>query len=75
MPALTHVDWLVLCLVRVEVYLVKQVFGKKNPVLYPSGWPLVGNITDMPDVKPWLTFAKWGKKYGDISIACRGTRN
>ncbi|KAG1856550.1 hypothetical protein C8R48DRAFT_674959 [Suillus tomentosus] len=48
---------------KVEVYLVKQVFGKKNPVPYPPGWPLVGNITDMPDVKPWLTFAKWGKKY------------
>ncbi|KAG1810660.1 uncharacterized protein BJ212DRAFT_1579480, partial [Suillus subaureus] len=29
----------------------------------PSGWSLVGNITDVPNIKPWLTFAKWGKKY------------
>ncbi|KAG1852855.1 cytochrome P450 [Suillus subalutaceus] len=70
MPTLTNVDWLVLCLVGVGVYLVKQVFSKKNPAPYPPGppgWPLVGNITDVPNIKPWLTFAKWGKKYGDIS--------
>lgn len=32
-----------------------------------GGLPLVGNIQDIPLVKPWLTFAEWGKKYGDIS--------
>ncbi|KAG0702315.1 cytochrome P450 [Suillus ampliporus] len=66
----TNVTWLDICLAGVGVYLVKQAFNKKNPALYPPGppgWPLIGNILDMPHIKPWLTFAEWGKKYGDIS--------
>ncbi|KAG1733140.1 cytochrome P450 [Suillus lakei] len=44
--------------------------AKKNPAPYspgPPGWPLVGNVSDMPRIKSCLTFAEWGKKYGDIS--------
>ncbi|KAF8998255.1 cytochrome P450 [Cyathus striatus] len=35
----------------------------------PKGYPLIGNLFDMPPnaSKSWLTFADWGKKYGDIS--------
>ncbi|KAG2370134.1 cytochrome P450, partial [Suillus spraguei] len=33
----------------------------------PPGWPLIGNILDMPHIKPWLIFTEWGKKYGHIS--------
>ncbi|KAG1837953.1 cytochrome P450 [Suillus tomentosus] len=67
----TNVIWLdLLCLTGVTagVYLVKQVVIKKNPAPYPPGppgWPLIGNILDMPRVKPWLTFAEWGQKYGE----------
>ncbi|KAG2128053.1 cytochrome P450 [Suillus bovinus] len=65
----TSVTWLDLCLASAAVYLVKQLSGKKNPAPYPPGppgWPLVGNIADIPHNKAWLTLAKWGKKYGDI---------
>ncbi|KAG1892829.1 cytochrome P450 [Suillus subluteus] len=47
-----------------------RVFKQKNPAPYPPGppgLPLVGNVLDIPQVKPWLTFTKWGKKYGEIS--------
>ncbi|KAG0702310.1 cytochrome P450 [Suillus ampliporus] len=70
MSIFTNVTWLDICFAGVGVYLVKQAFNKKNPALYPPGppgWPLIGNILDMPHIKPWLTFAEWGKKYGDIS--------
>ncbi|KAG1878399.1 cytochrome P450 [Suillus tomentosus] len=59
-----------LCLASVGVYLVKQIFVKKNPAPYPPGprgLPLVGNLQDIPRDKSWLTFTEWGKKYGDIS--------
>ncbi|KAG1745676.1 cytochrome P450 [Suillus lakei] len=70
MLTLTNVTWLDLCFAGVGAYLVKQVVTKNNPAPYPPGprgWPLVGNVLDIPRTKPWLTFAEWGKKYGDIS--------
>ncbi|KAG1747595.1 cytochrome P450 [Suillus lakei] len=70
MLTLTNVTWLDLCLAGVGVYLAKQMSAKKHPAPYPPGplgWPLIGNISDMPRIKPCITFAEWGKKYGDIS--------
>jgi hypothetical protein len=67
MFTLPNATWLDICLTGIAAYLVKRVFTKKKPAPYPpgpSGWPLIGNIPDMPDVKPWLVFAEWGKKYG-----------
>ncbi|KAG1813931.1 cytochrome P450 [Suillus subaureus] len=70
MLTLTDVTWLNICLVGVGVYVAKQVLIKKNPAPYPpgpAGWPLVGNVSDMPRIKPCLRFTEWGKKYGDIT--------
>ncbi|KAG2119059.1 cytochrome P450 [Suillus discolor] len=69
MLALTNVTALDLCLACVGVYLLKQVFNKKNPPYPPGppGWPLIGNVLDMPHSKLWLTFTEWGNTYGDIS--------
>ncbi|KAF8879055.1 cytochrome P450 [Infundibulicybe gibba] len=33
----------------------------------PRGWPLIGNLFDMPRKQTWLTFSKWGNIYGPIS--------
>ncbi|KAG2370126.1 cytochrome P450 [Suillus spraguei] len=69
MLMLTNVTGLDLCLACIGLYLLKQVFNKKNPAYPPGppGWPLIGNILDMPHIKPWLIFTEWGKKYGHIS--------
>jgi hypothetical protein len=44
------------------------VFVKKPvPAPYPpgpKGLPLLGNITDIPQTQPWVTFSKWGETYG-----------
>ncbi|KAI0061726.1 cytochrome P450 [Artomyces pyxidatus] len=32
----------------------------------PKPWPLIGNLLDFPTQKPWVTYDKWGKTYGDI---------
>ncbi|KAK0234250.1 cytochrome P450 [Armillaria fumosa] len=41
----------------------------------PRGIPFLGNLLDMPSEKEWLTFAKWGEKYGDIvSVSLLGRR-
>ncbi|KAG1855207.1 cytochrome P450 [Suillus subalutaceus] len=71
MLSIANVAWLnLLCLTGVGVYLVKRVVIRKNPAPYPPGprgWPLIGNVLDMPRIKPWLTFTEWGQKYGDIT--------
>ncbi|KAL0573231.1 cytochrome p450 [Marasmius crinis-equi] len=52
---------------------VKQLFAvrrRQNSLGYPPGPPPSGSVTghlkDMPAKKPWVTYAKWGKEYGDI---------
>ncbi|KAI6035508.1 cytochrome P450 [Pisolithus orientalis] len=67
---ITSVTWLDLCLAGVGVYLIRQIVSKKKPAPFPPGpkpLPLLGNILDMPSVKPWLTFSDWASKFGDIS--------
>ena len=50
------------------IWLVKcrrQVLSKLPPG--PKGWPIIGNIFDMPLEYPWFTYATWGKKYGPLT--------
>lgn len=44
--------------------LLDRIRGRKYPP-GPRGLPLLGNLLDMPTEHEWLTFAKWGKKYGE----------
>ncbi|OJT10545.1 O-methylsterigmatocystin oxidoreductase [Trametes pubescens] len=32
----------------------------------PQGWPLIGNLLDMPTTYHWLTFSDWSQRWGDI---------
>ncbi|KAJ7127635.1 cytochrome P450 [Mycena epipterygia] len=32
----------------------------------PKGWPIIGNVLDMPKSHAWKTFARWGDIYGGI---------
>ncbi|KAF9442056.1 cytochrome P450 [Macrolepiota fuliginosa MF-IS2] len=32
----------------------------------PKGYPLIGNLLQAPSSKPWLTYEKWFKVYGDM---------
>ncbi|XP_006457725.1 hypothetical protein AGABI2DRAFT_198695 [Agaricus bisporus var. bisporus H97] len=32
----------------------------------PKGWPIVGNLFDMPSSREWETFTQWGEKWGDM---------
>ncbi|KAL4061719.1 cytochrome P450, partial [Scleroderma yunnanense] len=52
------------------VYITQRFLFTRNPAPLPPGpkpLPLVGNLFDIPVIKPWLTYADWGKKYGDIT--------
>ncbi|KAK7677340.1 hypothetical protein QCA50_019670 [Cerrena zonata] len=32
----------------------------------PKGYPIVGNLLQMPTVTPWKTFREWSKLHGDV---------
>ncbi|KAG6815618.1 hypothetical protein H0H87_012888, partial [Tephrocybe sp. NHM501043] len=32
----------------------------------PKGYPLIGNLFDMPSAQEWITFDKWGQRFGNI---------
>jgi hypothetical protein len=34
----------------------------------PKGYPLIGNLFDMPVDKPWIVYDEWRKKYGKTFI-------
>ena len=34
----------------------------------PKGYPLIGNLFDMPIYKPWLVYDQWRKTYGKTFI-------
>ena len=34
----------------------------------PKGYPLIGNIFDMPVDKPWVVYDEWRKTYGKAFI-------
>lgn len=49
----------------ISVLLLATRWIKRGPYPPgPKGYPLIGNLFDMPDEKEWLTFAAWGKRYG-----------
>ncbi|KAJ3574094.1 hypothetical protein NP233_g1993 [Leucocoprinus birnbaumii] len=58
--------------VAVAVILVLAIIRKSyNRILVrappgPKGWPIVGNLFDIPHKNSWLTYMQWSKTYGDI---------
>jgi hypothetical protein len=37
----------------------------------PPGWPLIGNLLDIPPSFPWLVFTEYSKKYGIATLSTR----
>ncbi|KAK0222302.1 cytochrome P450 [Armillaria fumosa] len=51
-----------------SIYFLQRLVSKRNAPLPPGprGYPLIGNIFDMPTDRPWLTFSRWAEIWGDV---------
>ncbi|KAJ7174153.1 cytochrome P450 [Mycena crocata] len=56
-------------LAAAAVSLCYHLYTRRNTLPLPpgpKGWPLIGNVLDMPTSHSWKTFARWGDIYGGI---------
>ncbi|KAH0578157.1 hypothetical protein H2248_004121 [Termitomyces sp. 'cryptogamus'] len=59
-----------ICLICITLLtLLRHFIWKHKPGLPPGpkGWPIVGNLFNMPTETIWETFGRWGEIYGEIS--------
>ncbi|KAF5313822.1 hypothetical protein D9619_013035 [Psilocybe cf. subviscida] len=63
----------ILCILALLIYKASRYLSdrRRNPSRLPpppgpKGYPLIGNIFDMPTSQQWRTYADWAKVYGDV---------
>jgi len=62
----------------IAIWLLKKVTEKKplgRPIPGPKGWPIIGNLLDVPTELEYQVFSRWQKKYGvsrmiDLKLEC-----
>ena len=60
----------------IVAYLLKTLPAFRRSTLSgPKGIPFIGNLHQVFDSKPFVTFANWAKTYGDIFYLRLGHRN
>ncbi|KAF9809439.1 hypothetical protein IEO21_07391 [Rhodonia placenta] len=53
-------------LAALVLYELSTYYKQRSMPQGPFRWPLIGNILQVSQVHPWLTYSCWAKVYGDI---------
>lgn len=62
----------VITLTFAGLLIIQLLYGRNTNTPLPpgpKGWPLLGNLLEIPTTKEWLAFAALGKKWGKIPLA------
>ncbi|KAH9483138.1 Cytochrome P450 monooxygenase COX2 [Psilocybe cubensis] len=70
-PVYTFVLGTLVYALVVKILLGKSRYLKRNPRNLPlppgpKGYPIIGNLFDVPKDKPWVGYSEWTKTYGDM---------
>ncbi|KAF5309457.1 hypothetical protein D9619_012390 [Psilocybe cf. subviscida] len=64
---------LIFCALTLLAYIIARLLSdrRRNPSRLPlppgpKGYPLIGNLFDVPTSQQWRTYAEWAKVYGDV---------
>ena len=55
--------------IGLAILYVLSVYPRKprlKPLPGPPGYPIVGNVFDIPQYTPWKTYKEWSQKYGTL---------
>lgn len=51
---------------------LRQSNSRKGPLPPgPKGWPIIGNMLDLPKSRPWVQMEKWTREYGEWGFNSR----
>ena len=67
MFALTHVINASIFLSLLFTFRAIHSYPRRRGLPYPpgpSGWPIIGNLLNLPSKSTWLTYTEFSKKYG-----------
>ncbi|KDQ58276.1 hypothetical protein JAAARDRAFT_262159 [Jaapia argillacea MUCL 33604] len=56
----------------IALYFLKALYTRKNHAPLPpspKGFPVIGNILDLPRGGAWRTFTEWGEKFGSDVVS------
>ena len=54
---------IVSCCLVMLVFIFRKMRRSLSLPPGPRGLPILGNVLDMPNKTPWLTYCQWGKEY------------
>ncbi|KAH9893508.1 CyP450 monooxygenase [Cubamyces lactineus] len=59
-------SYILLLLTIVLIFVLKREHERKSLPPGPRGIPMIGNVFDVPQERPWTTFWKLSRRYGDV---------
>ena len=75
MPPISYLSFTILATLVAVILLVRRhrwrnrLRGFKLPP-GPRGWPIIGNLLDLPTEQAWVVYRDWSRTYGMVYSQC-----